>query len=154
MNESIVKSVNIRVTEKQKKTLDKMAKEQNETLKDIILNGTIYNKEKKLQEQISNYKNELDELNKMKKNIKQFEQSIKQLKELLKTKEKFISTLIKQLDQTNKRVDDYSRQLEQQQSLQLATVSTNKELHLKLETLEEEQISENKKGFFYNLFNR
>ena len=71
MDQNIVKSINVRVTEEQKDLLDQMALEQNETLKDIILNGTIYSEEQKLHDQISNYKKEIKELEKLKQNEEQ-----------------------------------------------------------------------------------
>lgn len=154
MDQNIVKSINVRVTEEQKDLLDQMALEQNETLKDIILNGTIYSEEQKLHDQISNYKKEIKELEKLKQNEEQLNQSIKQQTELLSAKDELIDALKEQLEQTNKRIDDYSRQLEQQQSLQLATASNNKELRLKLDTLEEEEPTQHKNGFFSRLFNR
>ena len=158
------KSVNIRVTDEQKELLDNLAVEHDLTLKDFILNGTIYSKEQELQQEVLTLKEELEDLEEVKQKEAHLLNTIERLEEVLKVKEealtdykettdKTISNLEDQLEQANKRIDDYSRQLEQQQSLQLATVTTNKELQLKLDTLEEAQKDDKqRKGFFSRLF--
>lgn len=158
------KSINIRVTDEQKELLDNLAVEHDLTLKDFILNGTIYSKEQELQQEVLTLKEELEDLEEVKQKEAHLLNTIERLEEVLKVKEealtdykettdKTISNLEDQLEQANKRIDDYSRQLEQQQSLQLATVTTNKELQHKLDTLEEAQKDDkHRKGFFSRLF--
>lgn len=164
MTKEVNRSVNLRVTEEEKAQLDRMAQARNQTLKDIILNGTVYSKEHELQQEVLTLKEELEDLEEVKQKEAHLLNTIERLEEVLKVKEealtdyketsdKTISNLEDQLEQANKRIDDYSRQLEQQQSLQLATVTTNKELQLKLDTLEEAQKDDKqRKGFFSRLF--
>ena len=148
MAKEVSKSINLRVTLKEKDQLDRMAQARNQTLKDIILNGTVYSKEHETTAELLQLKEDLADLEKVKQQQQGLQHEIQRLEALLSSKNETITVLEDQLEQANKRIDDYSRQLEQQQSLQLGTVQINRDLQLKIDTLEDQP----RKGFFSRLF--
>lgn len=144
--------ISIRVTEEEKDKIKELADLGGLTITDYIKQKALYD----VVEDNSNTSNTKDLQRKtdaLRADIQRLEAIIEGKSETIDRQDKEVSRLEDQLEQANKRIDDYSRQLEQQQSLQLATVTTNKELQLKLDTLEEAQKDDKqRKGFFSRLF--
>lgn len=141
----------MKVTADEKQQLDNLASKDNQTLKEIILNGTIYSNKEDLQKEIDQLERSLTNMKEAICEIDGLQSEIKRLADLTEAKDGTITTLEEQLQQANLRIDDYSRQLENQQSLQLASVQTNKDLQHKLESLEQKEEQE-QKGFWSRLF--
>lgn len=136
--------------------------------KDLLQLEEIHNRElTKIKEAYNQTKEQMEHdktaLDKLKNEVQRLEGLIEVKKEAIKSKEEqakvsiqskeeIIEGLKDQLQQANKRIDDYSRQLEQQQSLQLATVSRNEELQRKIELIEDTRENKERKGFWARLF--
>lgn len=147
MSKPVIKSINIKVSEEQKDKLDDLAIKQGATLKEVILNGTIYSDKEALQEELSNLNKQLASLRDIEQRyealnseISSLNKDIDGLRDLLEAKEDNLTDVRNQLEQAN-------RALNQQQQLQLST-------QLKLESLEQKEEQEQRKGFFSRLFSR
>lgn len=131
------KSVLIKMSNKERDIFGKLADDKELTLKDLVLTNTVY----------SNKDTEIKRLEKELHNLTQ------------KDKHNFGQMFYESSredsygrEQANIRLDDYSRQLEQAQLLQLDAKASNKTLKLELEDAKEAK--DDSKGFFARLFNR
>lgn len=134
--EVLNRGINIKITEEQKDKLDKLVKESGTTLKGFILDSTIYSKEVDHKEQIDELERQL------------------QTKELkAKALQKEVNYLKEGLKQSNKRIDEYSKHLDQEQQLHLYTSNRLLELESK-EGSESNTNSGGSRGFWSRLFNK
>lgn len=145
--------ISIRVTEEEKESIQNLAVSNGMTVTDYLKQKALYDVKDGTILDTDSFNREVDSLS---REIDRLTYEVEALRGVEKAKDITVTTLQEQLEQANKRIDDYSRQLEQQQSLQLGTVQTNRELQLKIDTLEEDQKEvkddSERKGFFSRLF--
>lgn len=136
--------ISIRVTDEEKESIKELANNNGLTITDYLKQKALYDVED------DSGTSNTEELQ---RNTDALNSDIQRLSDLLEAKDNNLTDVKEQLEQANKRIDDYTRLLENQQSLNLATAQSNRDLQLKLESIEQKEENEQRKGFFYRLFN-